>query len=57
MHHLNKSIIMIILNFKKQAKTIKYIQKKNKTKQNKTNKIKNWGTIIEGGGIRTRASL
>ena len=57
MHHLNKSIIMIILNFKKQAKTIKYIQK-NKTKQNKTNKIKkNWGTIIEGGGIRTRASL
>ena len=55
MHHLNKSIIMIILNFKKQAKTIKYIQKKKK--QNKTNKIKNWGTIIEGGGIRTRASL
>ena len=37
MHHLNKSIIMIILNFKKQAKTIKYIQKKkqNKTKQTK----------------------
>ena len=39
MHHLNKSIIMIILNFKKQAKTIKYIQK-NKTKQNKQNKKK-----------------
>ena len=42
MHHLNKSIIMIILNFKKQAKTIKYIQKQktkqNKTKQNKQNK-------------------
>ena len=38
MHHLNKSIIMIILNFKKQAKTIKYIQKK--PKQNKTKQTK-----------------
>ena len=43
MHHLNKSIIMIILNFKKQAKTIKYIQKKQTNKQNKTNKIKKLG--------------
>ena len=46
MHHLNKSIIMIILNFKQQTKTIKQIH-------THTHKL----GITEGGGIRTRASL